>query len=277
MLIALTGSSGLLGRAIADALMAAGHHVRGIDTSPPTTKLSAHLNVGLEGFGSAVQALAGADAVIHAAAIPRPTGRTATDVFQVNMALAFNVVEAAVTLGIRRLVYASSFSVLGFPFFVKPVALSYLPIDEDHPLAPQDAYALSKTLGEEIVEAAVRRGKIDAVSLRMPWIQSPETFLREVGPRRESAESGRDLWSYIDARDAAAGFRAAVEARNEGHLRLFLSAADTYSETPTLDLIHTAFGNLPLKHPISGHQAVIDTTSARDALGFVARHSWRDY
>ncbi len=124
---------------------------------------------------------------------------------------------------------------LGFPFFERPVELAYLPIDEAHPLGPQDAYALSKTLGEEIVEAAVRRGRIDAVSLRMPWIQSPATFLKEVGPRRASAEAGRDLWSYIDARDAAAGFVAAVEARTAGHLRLYLSAADTYSRDADRD------------------------------------------
>lgn len=277
MLIALTGSSGLLGRAIAEALLAAGHQVRGIDTAPPTTALTQHLYARLEDFGAAVQALAGADVVVHAAAIPRPTGRTASDVFGVNMALAYNVVEASCLLGIRRLVYASSFSVLGFPFFERPVALSYLPIDEAHPLAPQDAYALSKTLGEEIVEAAVRRGRIDAISLRMPWIQSATTFMKEVGPRRASADSGRDLWSYIDARDAAAGFRAAVEARTRGHIRLYLSAADTYSETPTETLIANAFGDLRMKQPITGHASVIDTTAASAAIGFVARHSWRDY
>lgn len=277
MLIAVTGSSGLLGRAIVDGLMASGHQVRGIDAAPPTTQLTSHLNVSLQDFGATVQALAGADVVVHAAAIPRPTGRVPSDVFSTNTALAFNVVEAAVVLGIRRLVYASSFSVLGFPFFEKPVDLAYLPVDEAHPLGPQDAYALSKTLGEDIVQAAVRRGRLDAISLRMPWIQSAATFMKEVGPRRASADSGRDLWSYIDARDAAAAFRAAVEAGTSGHLRLYVSAADTYSETPTADLIRTAFPNVVVKRPLEGHAAVIDTSAARAALGFEARHSWRDY
>jgi len=277
MIVAVTGSSGLLGRSIVDALVAAGHEVRGIDAVPATTRLAQHLTVDLTDFGEAVLALKGAEVVVHAAAIPRPTGRTATDVFSTNMALAFNVTEASIVLGIRRLVYASSFSVLGFPFFEKPVELAYLPIDEAHPAAPQDAYALSKTLGEEVVEAAVRRGALDAVSLRMPWIQNAATFQDQVGPRRASAESGRDLWSYIDARDAAAGFLAAVEGRTHGHIRLFLSAADTYSETPTLELIRTAFGDLPLKRDFAGHEAVIDTAAARQALGFVPQHSWRDY
>ncbi|MCX5496759.1 NAD(P)-dependent oxidoreductase [Kaistia dalseonensis] len=277
MIVAVTGSSGLLGRAIVDALMAAGHEVRGIDTVPARTAVTSHLTADLTDFGEMVMALKGADVVVHGAAIPRPTGRTATDVFSTNIALAYNAVEACVVLGIRRLIYASSFSVLGFPFFVKPIDIHYLPVDEAHPNAPQDAYALSKTLGEDIIDAAVRRGALDAVSLRMPWIQSAETFLREVGPRRAGKDSGRDLWSYIDARDAAAAFLAAVEGKTTGHVRLFLSAADTYSETPTADLIQAAFGNLPLKKPLPGHAAVIDTDAARAAIGFVPKHSWREY
>lgn len=277
MIIAVTGSSGLLGRSIVDALMAAGHTVRGIDNVPPTTRLSAHLTVDLTDFGEAVLALKGADVVVHAAAIPRPTGRTATDVFSTNMSIMFAVTEACVTLGIRRIVYASSFSVLGFPFFEQPVDLRYLPVDEAHPLGPQDAYALSKTLGEAVIDAAVRRGRLDAISLRMPWIQSAATFLKEVGPRRASAESGRDLWSYIDARDAAAAFLAAVEAKTTGHIPLFLSAADTYSETPTAELIRGAFGDLELKRSFNAHEAVIDTSAAKRVLGFVPNHSWREY
>jgi nucleoside-diphosphate-sugar epimerase len=78
-------------------------------------------------------------------------------------------------------------------------------VDETAPIHAQDAYGLSKWLGEEIVAAAVRQGGLSAVSLRMPWVQSPGTFAAQVGPRRKMAESVRDLWSYIDARDAAQG------------------------------------------------------------------------
>lgn len=274
--VAVTGSSGLLGRHIVAALTAAGHRVRGIDIAPGTGA-DEHVTADLGDLGRTVLALRGVAAVVHAAAIPRPTGRTASEVFSTNVAATFNVVEAAALLGISRLVYASSFSVLGFPFHTKPVELAYLPIDEEHPTAPQDAYALSKTIGEEIVAAAVRRGVLSAVSLRMPWIQSPATFMREVGPRRTSKESGRDLWSYIDARDAAAAFVAALERQTAGHLRLFLSAADTYSETPSADLVADAFGAIALRRPLAGFAAVIDTGAAKRALGFEPKHSWRDY
>jgi nucleoside-diphosphate-sugar epimerase len=245
---------------------------------PATTKATTHLVADLRNLGDAMLALRGAEVVVHAAAIPRPTGRTAQEVFTTNMALMFNVVESAATLGVARFVYASSFSVLGFPFNVKPVDLRYLPVDEAHPVGPQDAYAVSKWLGEEMVEAAVRRGAFSAVSLRMPWIQGPATFTKEVGPRRLDREgSGRDLWSYIDSRDAAAGFLAAIAKPVAGHLRLFLSAADTYSETPTPELIRGAYPKVELRKLLPGHAADIDTSAAKAALGFTAQHSWRDY
>jgi len=279
MIVAVTGASGLLGRAVVDALMAAGHRVTGIDAVPATTEASAHIVADLRDLGDATLAFGDAEAVVHAAAIPRPGGRTARDVFDTNMALMFSAVEAAATLGIRRFVYASSFATLGFPFNLRPVDLRYLPVDEAHPVGPQDAYALSKWLGEEMVGAAVRRGALaSAVSLRMPWIQGPATFMKEVGPRRRDREgAARDLWGYVDARDAAAAFLAALAAPVGGHLRLFLSAADTYSETPTDALVRDAYTAVELRKPLAGHAAVIDCSAAAAALGFAPRHSWRQY
>ena len=163
--------------------------------------------------------------MVHAAAIPRPTGRVASDVFSTNMALAFNVVEAAVLiLGIRGSSMPRPSACSAFPSSrsrsISPICRSTRPIR----LAPQDAYALSKMLGEEIVDAAVRRGGLDAVSLRMPWIQTPGDLpRRRSGRAGASAESAaRSLWCYIDARDAGGGaFRGAVERRTTGHLRLY--------------------------------------------------------
>ena len=112
---------------------------------------------------------------------------------------------------------------------------------------------------------------------RMPWIQTPQTFFAEVGKRRQTAEAGRDLWSYLDARDAAAAFVAAVERPTEAHLRLFLSADDTFMDVDTEPLARRVYPHALITRPMPGCAAVIDTTAARDALGFRPRHSWRDY
>ncbi|MDW6022575.1 NAD(P)-dependent oxidoreductase [Mesorhizobium sp. BAC0120] len=280
MRIIVTGSSGLLGRHVASALADAGHTVLGIDVAPPPVGVDwEHVTADLTDLGQALQLVRDAEAVVHIAAIPRPTGVPAGHVFQVNMAACYNVVEAAVLFGAKRLVYASSMSVLGYPFFEKPIVPSYLPFDSAHPAAPQDAYALSKWLGEEIVaSAARRRPDFSCVSLRMPWIQTAETFARDVLERRKHSELvARDLWGYLDVRDAAAAFRLAVERPLEGHHRIFISAADTFMEAETEALVRTAYPGVELRRPLPGHAAAFDLTEARELLGFEPRHSWRDY
>ncbi len=278
MKIAVTGSSGLLGRHIVAALCASGHDVVGVDAiSPPPGAGGRHVTADVTDLGALVQIVRGAEALVHVAAIPRPTGRDPGTVFRTNVTATYNTVEAAALTGTRRFVYASSFSVLGYPFFEQPIEPPTLPVDETHPIGAQDPYALSKWLGEEIVEAAVRRGTFSAVSLRMPWIQTPQTFFDEVGKRRQTADAGRDLWSYLDARDAAAAFRAAVERPTPGHFRLFLSAADTFMDEATEPLVRRVYPHVRLTRSLPGCAAVIGTTAARDALGFVPRYSWRDY
>jgi nucleoside-diphosphate-sugar epimerase len=280
MAVIVTGSSGLLGRHVAGALVAAGHKVLGLDTvSPAPGSPWDHVTVDLTDLGEALQLVRNAEAVVHLAAIPRPTGLPAGRVFSTNMAAIYNVVEAAVLNGASRLVYASSMSVLGYPFFETPIEPSYLPFDSGHPVAPQDAYALSKWLGEEVVEAAVRRRPaLSAVSLRMPWIQTAESFPREVVGRRARATLvARDLWSYLDARDAGTAFVAAVERRIEGHKRLFISAADTFAETETAELVRTAYPRVALKRPLIGHETVFNLAEARETLGFAPAFRWRDY
>jgi nucleoside-diphosphate-sugar epimerase len=278
MKIILTGSEGFLGRYVASHLDRAGHEIVGIDKAQPAAPVRwAHVSADLAQFASARELIHDADAVMHLAAIPRPTGHTADDVFHTNVATTFNVVEAARLARIPRLVYASSLSVLGYPFgqpFMPPKAL---PVDETSPIHAQDAYGLSKWLGEEIVEAAVRQGGLSAVSLRMPWVQSPETFAAQVGPRRKTAESVRDLWSYIDARDAAQGVGLALGWRGGGHLRVYLAAADTYLEEETAAALARALPGVPLSRPLPGFSGLIDTGKARQELGFTAQHSWRGY
>ena len=276
--VLVTGSSGLLGRHVAEALVQAGHAVTGLDLAPPPENAAwTHVTGEADALAVVTELAMGMDALVHIAAIPRPTGRAAADVFRINMAAMYAAVEAARLARIRRFVYASSFSVLGYPFFEKKIVPPYLPVDEGHPPGAQDVYAVSKWLGEEMVEAAVRRGVFSAVSLRMPWIQTPETFHAAVGPRRRQAEAACDLWAYLDARDAADAFAAAVERPIEGHLRVFLSASDSYMERSSTELVAEAYPDTPIRAPLEGTAALIDISAARQALGFAPRFSWRNY
>ena len=276
MRVIVTGSSGLLGRHTVAALEERGHEVTGVDRIAPEAA-HRHLAADLTDLEAALRLVRDADAVIHAAAIPRPTGHAAADVFATNVASTYNVVEAAVENRIPRLVYASSYSLLGPPFHVAPVTLSF-PIDVDHPVAPQDVYALSKRIGEEIIAAAARRGQLTAISIRLSWIQTPQSFLREIASQRSDPAFGaQNLWGYVDARDAGAALCAALGADVQGHRALYLSAADSFMEEDTGGLIRAAYPDAAIVRPLIGPQSVFDLSDAKAVLGFVPRHSWRNY
>lgn len=279
MTIVVTGSSGLLGRHVTQAIRSAGHDVVGIDTAPPQDERALdHITADLKDLGAAMALVRDAKAVVHAAAIPRPLGRVAHDVFTTNVTATFNVVEAAALNGVPRIVYASSYSITGFPFNEAPVTPSYFPFDRDYPAAPQDAYALSKWLGEEIVAAAIRKSDMSAVSLRMPWIQTAESFANDIAPHRDDPDfAAQNLWSYLDARDAGAAFLAAVEAELDGHRRLFVSAADTFADVPTAELLRDTYPTVPLKRPIAATDTIFAIEEPRDVLGFQPQYSWRSY
>ena len=274
----VTGAAGLLGRHVARRFVAAGWNVTGIDrAADPSADDFDVTIVDLANHSEALDAIGAADCLVHCAAIPRPTGMDAQAVFTTNMALMYNALAAAEARRIARVVYASSFSVLGLPFAPQPVAIARLPVDEDHPIAPQDVYALSKWLGEEMLDAWCRRTTMNAVSLRLPWIQTAESFLREVVPRRETPDAALDLWAYIDAEDAADAFFVASTAPIRGHERFFVAAADSYCEIPSATLAEQYMADTQLHRPISGHDSLIDCGKAATILGFRALRSWRDY
>jgi UDP-glucose 4-epimerase len=114
-------------------------------------------------------ALEGADGVFHFAALwllqchefPRSA-------FDTNVRGTFNVMEACVKKGVRRLVYSSSASVYGDA--VRE------PMDEDHPFNNQNFYGATKIAGEAMLRAFHHRYKLDYVGLR---------YMNVYGPRQD--------------------------------------------------------------------------------------------
>lgn len=273
--IVVTGAAGLLGRHVAEIYRDAGFEVTALDRE--ARGVAGVIDADLIDPTVASRFIADADCVAHVASIPRPVGYDAGDVFRTNMTLMFNVLAAMETANISRMLFASSFSVLGLPFAPRPVDLKYLPVDENHPTQPQDVYAVTKWLGEEMVEAWARRTGGSAISIRMPWIQTPTSFMSEVAKRRLTDEASLDLWAYIDARDAARAFLLAATAETTGHQRFFVSAADSYSETPTADLVAACYRGIDVRLPLEGHRALLSNDRAKSLIGFAPKNSWRDY
>ncbi|MBA2390342.1 MAG: NAD(P)-dependent oxidoreductase [Geodermatophilaceae bacterium] len=229
-------------------------------------------------IGQVFGCLAGADAVVHLAAIPRPTFHPNEVVFRTNVLSTYNVLEVAAGLGIRRVVLASSISVLGFPFFYHRFAPNYVPLDEAHPMQPQDAYALSKVVGEVMADAFARRTEMTIVSLRLAWIHTPASFQEQLMPMWEDRAAGAsNLWGYVDARDAARACRLALEADVKGHERFFIAAPDTFMPIRSEDLVREFYPEAELRPGFGEHASLFSSARASHLLAFRAEHRWRDY
>ena len=274
--IVVTGAGGRLGQVVVDLLKSEGMDVLGVDRQFPGGLDGTRLVADLQDLGQVYGALAGADAVVHLAAVPSPGGFPAETVFGNNTMAQFHVFEAAARLGISRVVSASSVSAYGFPFQRIPVVPNYLPLDEDHPLVPQDPYGLSKVVGEQIAASYVRRGCGQAVSLRLSRVLREDMMRTLVQQAKDQPKQFvRELWSYIHVRDAARACLAGVTAQIDGHVVVHASAADTLSESSSDELVRRYLPQVPIRdHGPEERWPIVTVDRAEKLIGFVPEHSW---
>ena len=276
--IVVTGGSGMLGRAVVRELLAAGREVLSIDRAAPKDDLCPSLVVDLTRAAEVAGALAGADAVVHLGAYQAPGIVSDPETFANNVAASYNVLHAAAANGVRRAVLASSTAAFGFLYARKPFAPDYLPVDEKHPCRPQDPYGLSKVVAEATAEAFVRVHALSVYSLRFPGVNFEPDFRGFAERFQDPAVKLGRLWSYIDARDAAAACVLALDAPARGHEALIVAAPTSTVAEPTDELLRRYFPGVRKARPeLGGNWSGVDSARARAALGFEARHVWEKY
>lgn len=273
--VVVTGGSGKAGRATVRELLAHGYDVLNVDLAPPPEPQGRFLRADLTQLGQVYEVLAGAFGVVHLAAIPSSGIRTEEVTFRENLASTYNVFSAAIALGLRRIVWASSETTLGLPFNDPPP--SYAPIDEAHPLIANSSYALSKVLMEEMAQQMARWSGIPIVGLRFSNIMAIERY--QVFPTFWDDPHARkwNLWGYVDARDVAQSCRLGLEAPIAGAESFIIAAADTVMPRPSRDLLAEVYPDLPLRAAIGEHETLLAIGKARELLGYAPAHSWRDH
>ncbi|WP_394686129.1 NAD-dependent epimerase/dehydratase family protein [uncultured Microbacterium sp.] len=278
MRIALTGSSGKLGSVVARELRAAGHDVIGLDVRGE--RGPGFVQVDLTDYGQVIDALTavndqhdGFDALVHLAAIPAPGIRSDIATFHNNMASTFNVFWAATRLGIQKIVYASSETVLGLPFDVPP---PYIPVDEEYAPRPESVYSLVKTLEERLATELVRwHPELSITALRFSNVMVPEDYAEF--PFDDDARTRKwNLWGYIDARDGAQAVERALETAPPGFDTFIIAAADTVMTRPNAELVAEVFPGVATHGDLGENTTLLSIDKARRLLGFDPQHSWRD-
>lgn len=278
----VTGASGRIGSAIVTEMLDHGHSVVASDQIPAREDRSAagdnyrFVLMGLDDVEAIKAAMEGCDSVIHMAAIPAPGRHPDEVVFNNNMNAAFNVLQAASLLGIKKAVVASSLSALGTVWAPTPFLPQYAPVDEDHPLLPHDCYSLSKGLIEDISKMFNRRTGMQIVAMRFPWVLRPSEYAEAVGKVRDDlAGYAPHFWTYVDVRDAAQACRKAIEADGLGYAVFDITANDTIAERPTMELLAEYAPGVEIREPIEGVNAAYTCERAREAIGYDPQWSWR--
>lgn len=280
----ITGARGRVGQAVVEASLAHGHRTVTTDIGAPQYGVpgrTPYLRADLTDYGETVGVIAEArpDVIVNSAAIPAPGSDPAHVVFRTNTAIAYNVAEAVARLNIRRLVSLSSETVPGFITAPRPFLPDYLPVDEEHPIRPQDAYALSKSISEQICDALVRRSDATAVSVRPSWVLSPDMYASVIPPIQSGGmRPPPNQWSYVDTRDLAELIVLAAESSTTGHEVVYAAQPDNLMGRALNELLSAAYGDSapPLRELDRPDSGGISITKARAMFGWDPQRSWRD-
>src|SRR5258708_2038746 len=271
--VVVTGGSGKAGRAVVRDLVEHGYDVLNVDLVPSREPLVPFLKVDLTDMGQTIEALENADAVVHLAAIPAPQLLPDELTFRINMHSTYNVFSAAVKLGLGRVVWASSETILGLPFDREKPA--YAPIDEAHPAYPESSYALSKLLSEEAARQFNRWSSVPFVGLRISNIMEPSDYQRFPDFWKDTSLRKWNLWGYVDARDVAQCCRLGLEANITGAEIFIVAASDTVMNRPNKELMTEVFPGVPVRAETGEFDTLLSIDKARTILGYRPQYSWR--
>jgi len=216
------------------------------------------------------------DMVVHFAAVPRILINPDNETFRVNVMGTYNVIEAAMKLGVRKVVIASSETTYGVCFAEGDKDFKRFPLDEEYDVDPMDSYGLSKVVNEQTARAFAARFKADIYALRIGNVIEPHEYDRFPGFIADSASRKRNAWSYIDARDLGQIVHLCLQTDGLG-FQVFNAVNDTITaDQPTAAFLAEWCPGVPITRKLDDREAPLSNQKARAVLGFKEQHNWRD-
>jgi len=182
MKVVITGGSGFIGSHLADFLIESDYEVVVIDNlSVGRLENISHLlenskftflQASITDFDEIEIVFKDTDWVFHLAALADivPSIEGPTEYYQSNVNGTFNVIEACRKYNVKKIIYSASSSCYGIP--------DKYPTNESAEIRPQYPYALTKSLGEQIVMHWCQLYNLPAISLR---------FFNVYGPRARTS------------------------------------------------------------------------------------------
>ncbi len=293
MRILFTGGSGKAGRHAIAYLLSKGHKVLNLDLAPldmdgVPTRLADITDAGqvhdaMQSYADLGELEPGAglprfDAVVHFAAVPRILIRTDNECFRINTMGTYNVIDAALKAGVRKVVFASSETTYGVCFADGERKPDYLPLDEDHPTVPEDSYAMSKVCNEVTARSFQARSGADIYGLRINNVIEPHEYERDFPAYMDDpALRRRNFFAYIDARDLGQMVERCLQSDGLGYQVFNVSNDDHSVQLSTQELIDRFYDGVEIRREMGGRETFYSNAKAKAMLGFQPAHSWRDH
>lgn len=293
MRIFFTGGSGKAGKHVIPYLLDLGHQVLNVDLTPFNypgvnnliaditdsgqmfNAMSSYMGLHELDAGQGVQAF---DAVVHFAAVPRILIKPDNETFRVNTIGTYNVIEAAVKLGIKKIIIASSETTYGICFADGITDPKVLPLEEDYDVDPMDSYGLSKVVNEKTARSFQLRSGFDIYALRIGNVIEPHEYTQLFPHYFKNPEvRRRNAFCYIDARDL--GQIVDLCLKNDGLGYQVFNAGNDHNGAvmPSQVLAEKFFPNVPISRELEEHEALFSNRKIKEVLGFKEQHNWRKY
>ena len=291
--ILFTGGAGKAGKHVVPYLLAQGHRVMNVDLKPLDHPGVDNLIADITDSGQMFNAMSSYaaldelepgngvpkfDAVVHFAAVPRILINPDNETFRVNTMGTYNVIEAAVKLGIKKIIIASSETTYGVCFSDGPTDPNSLPLEEDYDVDPMDSYGLSKVVNEKTARSFQRRSGFDIYALRIGNVIEPYEYAKLFPHYFKNPEvRRRNAFCYIDARDLGQIVDLCLQKDGLGY-QVFNAGNDHNGAViPSKELAEKFFPGVPITRELEEHEALFSNKKIREVLGFKEQHNWRKY
>lgn len=293
MRILFTGGSGKAGRHAIAYLLEQGHRVMNVDRVPldlpgvdnriADITDAGEIHDAVQSYANFDELKAGTgvpsfDAVVHFAAVPRILITGDNETYRTNVMGTYNVIDAALKAGVKKIIFASSETTYGVCFWDGEKKPDYLPVDEEHPTVPQDSYAMSKVVNETTARSFQARSGADIYGLRINNVIEPHEYRQDFPAYIEDPSLRlRNFFAYIDARDLGQMVQRCLETDGLGYEVFNVSNDDHSVAATTEELLDKFYDGVPVKKEMGANETFYSNEKAKRLLGYAPKHRWRIY